>query len=207
MSTIEQSIDVEVPVRTAYDQWTQFEEFPRFMEGVDRIEQVTPTWTRWETSIAGVHREFDAEITEQRPDERVAWRSVAEPRQAGVVTFHRLDPVNTRVMVQMEFDPEGFAEQAADKLNIVERRVKGDLKRFKDFIESRDTPTGAWRGEIPSPDARGAVPTAPASDLPPATEFPATEFPATEGPARTADPLAGEPYPADPSGYPGRPPL
>lgn len=193
MSTIEQSIDVEVPVRTAYDQWTQFEEFPRFMEGVDRIEQVTPTWTRWETSIAGVHREFDAEITEQRPDERVAWRSVAEPRQAGVVTFHRIDPATTRVMVQMEFDPEGFAEQAADKLNIVERRVKGDLKRFKSFIEERDTPTGSWRGEIPPPPQTGAVPAQPSGDLPPATEFPAH---------------AAEPAFTDPAtGYPPRSPM
>jgi uncharacterized membrane protein len=149
MSTIEQSIDVNVPVRAAYDQWTQFEEFPNFMEGVDRIEQLTPTRTHWVTSIAGVKREFDAEITEQHPDERIAWTSTDEPRQAGVVTFHRLGPGQTRVMLQMEFAPEGAAEKAADRLNIIERRVKGDLKRFKEFIESRGTETGAWRGEVP----------------------------------------------------------
>ncbi|MFC9974588.1 SRPBCC family protein [Spirillospora sp. NPDC127200] len=149
MSKIEQSIDVQVPVRTAYNQWTQFEDFPHFMEGVERIEQTTPTRTRWVTKIAGVKREFDAEITEQHPDERVAWTSVEEPRQAGVVTFHRLGENTTRVMLQMEFAPEGLAEKAADKLNIVERRVKGDLERFKEFIEKRGgQETGAWRGEV-----------------------------------------------------------
>ena len=148
VSTIEQSVEVDVPVTTAYNQWTQFEEFPKFMEGVDRIEQVTPTRTHWKTSIAGVHREFDAEIDEQHPDERVAWHTLGKPRQAGVVTFHRIDDGTTRVMLQMDFEPEGLAEQAGDKLHIVESRVKGDLRRFKDFIESRGQATGAWRGDV-----------------------------------------------------------
>ncbi|MFI0445979.1 SRPBCC family protein [Actinomadura sp. 6N118] len=148
MSTIEQSIDVDVPVRTAYNQWTQFTEFPRFMEGVDQVEQVTDTRTHWRTSIAGVKREFDAEITEQRPDERIAWTSVEEPRQAGVVTFHRLGPEKTRAMLQMEFAPEGVVEKAGDALHVVERRVKGDLKRFKEFIEAQGRETGGWRGEV-----------------------------------------------------------
>jgi uncharacterized membrane protein len=148
MSTIEQSIEVEVPVTTAYNQWTQFEEFPKFMEGVERIEQVTPTRTHWKTKIAGVEREFDAEIDEQHPDERVAWHTLGKPRQAGVVTFHRISDGTTRVMLQMDFEPEGLAEQAADKLHIVESRVKGDLRRFKEFIESRGTATGAWRGGV-----------------------------------------------------------
>ncbi|WP_106402903.1 SRPBCC family protein [Actinocorallia populi] len=148
MSTIEQSVEVDVPVTTAYNQWTQFEEFPKFMEGVDRIEQVTPTRTHWKTSIAGVHREFDAEIDEQHPDERVAWHTLGKPRQAGVVTFHRIDDGTTRVMLQMDFEPEGLAEQAGDKLHVVESRVKGDLRRFKDFIESRGQATGAWRGDV-----------------------------------------------------------
>jgi uncharacterized membrane protein len=147
MSTIEQSIDVAVPVRAAYNQWTQFEEFPRFMEGVERIDQIDPTHTHWVTSIAGVKREFDAEITEQRPDERVAWRSLDQPRQAGVVTFHHLAPSTTRIMLQLEFEPEGVAEKAADKLDLVEHRVKGDLKRFKTFVEAHSE-TGAWRGEV-----------------------------------------------------------
>lgn len=148
VSTIEQSVEVDVPVTTAYNQWTQFEEFPKFMEGVDRIEQVTPTRTHWKTSIAGVHREFDAEIDEQHPDERVAWHTLGKPRQAGVVTFHRIDDGTTRVMLQMDFEPEGLAEQAGDKLHLVESRVKGDLRRFKDFIESRGQATGAWRGDV-----------------------------------------------------------
>ena len=148
MSTIEQSIEVAVPVRTAYNQWTQFETFPEFMEGVDRIDQVSDTMTHWVTSVGGVHREFDAKITEQHPDERVAWTSVDEPRQAGVVTFHKLTAVTTKVMVQMDFEPEGVVETAGDKLGLVKHRVKADLERFKDFIEKQDAESGAWRGEV-----------------------------------------------------------
>jgi uncharacterized membrane protein len=148
MTTVEQSVEIGVPVRTAYDQWTQFEEFPRFMEGVEEVTQLTDDRLHWKTKIAGVEREFDAEITEQHPDERVAWRTLSGPEQAGVVTFHKLDPSTTKVMLQMEFQPEGLAEQAADKLGIVKARIKGDLDRFKDFIESRGTESGAWRGDI-----------------------------------------------------------
>jgi uncharacterized membrane protein len=148
MTTIEQSVEVSVPVSTAYNQWTQFESFPEFMEGVDRIEQTGDTMTHWVTSIGGVTREFDAKITEQHPDERVAWRTVDEPHQAGVVTFHRLSEDTTKVMVQMDFEPDGLAEQAADKLGIVKYRVKGDLDRFKKFIESRGTESGGWRGDV-----------------------------------------------------------
>ena len=148
MSTVEESIEVAVPVTTAYNQWTQFESFPQFMEGVERIEQTSDTMTRWVTKIGGVERTFDAAITEQLPDERVAWKSVDEPRQAGVVTFHRLSPETTKVMVQMDFEPEGFVETAGDKLGVVKHRVKGDLERFKDFIEGRGQETGAWRGEV-----------------------------------------------------------
>jgi uncharacterized membrane protein len=148
MSTIEQSIDVQVPVRTAYDQWTQFEDFPQFMEGVEKITQLSDTRTHWVTEIAGVTREFDAEITEQEPDQRIAWTSVDEPKQAGVVTFHRIDDSVTRVMLQLDFEPEGFVEKAGDVLGIVRSRTKGDLERFKDFIESRGSETGAWRGEV-----------------------------------------------------------
>ena len=148
MSTIEQSVEVAVPVRTAYDQWTQFEDFPQFMEGVEKITQLSDTRTHWVTEIAGVTREFDAEITEQEPDQRIAWTSVDEPKQAGVVTFHRIDDATTRVMLQMDFEPEGFAEKAGDVLGIVKSRTKGDLERFKSFIESRGSETGAWRGEV-----------------------------------------------------------
>ena len=151
MSTVEKSIDVEVPVRTAYDQWTQFESFTNFMEGVDRIDQVSDTRTHWVTSIGGVKREFDAEITEQHPDERVAWTSVDGPKHAGVVTFHRLDESKTRVMLQMDYEPEGLVENVGDKLGIVGRRAEGDLERFKKFIEERGTQTGAWRGDVERP--------------------------------------------------------
>ena len=151
MSTVEKSIDVGVPVGTAYNQWTQFESFPQFMEGVDRIDQTSPTMTHWVTSIGGVSRQFDAEITEQHPDERIAWTSVDGPKQAGVVTFHRLDENSSRVMLQMDFEPEGLVETAGDKLGVVGRRVEGDLKRFKSFIESRGTEEGGWRGTVERP--------------------------------------------------------
>lgn len=148
MTRIEQSVEVAVPVSTAYNQWTQFESFPEFMEGVDRIEQTGDTMTHWVTSIGGVTREFDAKFTEQHPDERVAWTTVDEPRQAGVVTFHRLSEDSTKVMVQMDFEPDGVAEQAADKLGVVKHRVKGDLDRFKEFIESRGSESGGRRGDV-----------------------------------------------------------
>ncbi len=155
MSTIEHSVDVNVPVKVAYGQWTQFESFPEFMEGVESIKQVTDTRTYWITEIAGVKREFEAEITEQHPDERIAWRSIDKPHQSGVVTFHRLDPETTRVTLQMEYDPDGFVEKAGDWLQIVKLRVKGDMERFKTFIESRGGETGAWRGDVPGPHQHG----------------------------------------------------
>jgi uncharacterized membrane protein len=148
MSNIQESIDVEVPVRTAYNQWTQFEEFPRFMEGVESIAQLGDTRTHWVTEIAGIKREFDAEIVEQLPDERVAWRSVSGPEHAGVVTFHRLAKDRSRIMLQLDVDPDGMAETVGDKLGFLQRRAKGDMQRFKEFIESRGSETGAWRGEV-----------------------------------------------------------
>ncbi|HST66469.1 MAG TPA: SRPBCC family protein [Mycobacteriales bacterium] len=151
MSTVEKSIDVDVDVSTAYNQWTQFESFPNFMDGVDRIDQLSPTQTHWVTTIDGVHREFDAEITEQHPDERIAWASTESPKQAGVVTFHRIDAGKSRVMLQMDFEPEGIVETVGDKLGFVGRQVQGDLERFKKFIESRGTEEGAWRGDVERP--------------------------------------------------------
>jgi uncharacterized membrane protein len=149
MTTVEQSIEVDVPVSTAYNQWTQFESFPQFMEGVKSVKQVTDTRNHWVTEIAGVEREFTTEITEQHPDERIAWTSVEGPKQAGVVTFHRLDEGQSKVMLQMEFDPDGFTEQVGDKLGFVKGRVKGDLERFKEFMESRGRESGSWRGDVP----------------------------------------------------------
>ena len=151
MSTITESIDVQVPVSAAYNQWTQFETFPSFMEGVEEVRQVDDTHLHWVTRIGGVTREFDATIAEQRPDERVAWKSDSGPTHAGVITFHRLDDTTTRVTAQIDIDPDNFVEQAADKAGILDRRVKGDLKRFKEFIEQRGEETGAWRGEVPPP--------------------------------------------------------
>jgi uncharacterized membrane protein len=151
MSRVEQSIDVDVPIHTAYDQWTQFESFPQFMSGVERISQLTDTRTHWVTKIGGVTREFDAEITEQHPDERIAWTSTEQPDQSGVVTFHRLDEGKTRVMLQMDYEPEGVVEKVGDKLGIVKSRITGDLENFKKFIESRGVETGAWRGDVPRP--------------------------------------------------------
>ena len=152
MSGVTESVDVAVPVRAAYDQWTQFEEFPRFMAGVEEVRQLSDTMTHWKVDIGGVSREFDARITEQLPDERVAWTSTDGTRQAGVVTFHRLDDAHTRVTLQLEFEPEGVVEKVGDKAGIVDRRAKGDLERFKEFIESRGgAQTGAWRGQVDRP--------------------------------------------------------
>jgi len=148
MSIYEESIEVNVPVSTAYNQWTQFEEFPQFMEGVEKVIQLDDTRLHWVAEIAGQHREWDATITEQRPDERIAWTSTSGAKNAGVVTFHRIDDNTTRVMLQMEFEPDDAMEKTGDVLGMVRRQVKRNLERFKDFIESRGRETGAWRGEI-----------------------------------------------------------
>jgi uncharacterized membrane protein len=148
MASIEESVEVEVPVRTAYNQWTQFEEFPRFMEGVEQVRQMTDTKLHWVAEIAGQKREWDAEITEQTPDQRIAWRSVDGATNSGVVTFHRLAEGRSKVMLQLEFEPEGMVEKAGDKLGIVKTRTKADLARFKEFIESQGRESGAWRGEV-----------------------------------------------------------
>jgi uncharacterized membrane protein len=149
MTSVVETVDVAVDVPTAYNQWTQFESFPQFMEGVEEVRQLDATHTHWVTKVGGVTREFDATITEQHADERIAWRSQNGTEHAGVVTFHRLGPAMTRVTAQMEMDPTGFAETVADKTGLIQRRVKGDLDRFKQFIESRGQETGAWRGDVP----------------------------------------------------------
>jgi uncharacterized membrane protein len=149
MSNTIEFVDVDVDITTAYNQWTQFESFPQFMAGVDEVRQLDDTHTHWKTSIGGVTREFDATITEQQPNERIAWRSDSGTDHAGVVTFHRLDDHRTRVTAQLDLDPEGLAEKVADKAGVVERQVKGDMTRFKEFIENRGgNETGAWRGSV-----------------------------------------------------------
>ena len=148
MTNVEQSIDVNVPVSTAYNQWTQFEEFPRFMEGVDEVRQLDDTRLHWKASFGGSQHEWDAEITEQTPDQRVAWRNTTGKDNAGVVTFHHIDDDTTRIMVQLDFVPEGIKEKVGAALGAADRRVTADLERFKAFIEERGTETGAWRGEV-----------------------------------------------------------
>ncbi len=148
MATIEESVEVEVPVRTAYNQWTQFEEFPRFMEGIEEVRQLDDTRVHWVAEIAGQRREWDAEITEQIPDERISWCSTEGATNSGVVTFHRLGDGKSKVMLQLDFEPEGAMEKAGAKLGVVKTRTKGDLKRFKEFIESQGRESGAWRGEV-----------------------------------------------------------
>lgn len=151
MSTTTASVDVNRPVRTVYNQWTQFETFPHFMEGVEEVRQRDDTHLHWRIKVGPATREFDATITEQHPDERVAWRSDAGPEHAGVVTFHRLDDNTTRVTTQMDVDPDGFLENVADKLGVLKARVRGDLQRFKKFIEDRPLETGGWRGDVSQP--------------------------------------------------------
>ena len=151
MATIEQSIDVDVPVSTAYNQWTQFEEFPRFMQGVREVKQLDDTHLRWCAEIGGKEKTWRAEIDEQIPDERVAWHSIDGAPNAGVVTFHRLTPDRTRIMLQMEYGPETFVEQVGDFVGVASSRVSGDLDRFKRFIEERGRETGAWRGTVDRP--------------------------------------------------------
>jgi len=152
MSSILKSIDVDVSARTAYNQWTQFEEFPSFMEGVETVEQIGHTNLRWRAVIGGKRIAWNARITEQIPGKRIAWTSTSGARHAGVVTFHRLANARCRVTLQLDYEPEGVVENIGDLLGVMSSRTEGDLERFKEFIESRGSETGAWRGAIPSPD-------------------------------------------------------
>jgi len=151
MSEILETINVDVPVGVAYDQWTQFEEFPRFMDGIDAVFQLDDKTLEWHAGIASIPKQWRAEITEQIPDKRVAWTSIDGARNAGVVTFHRLDDTSTRVTLQLEVEPDGPVESVGDALGLVRRRAAGDLERFKAFIEERGAATGAWRGRIEQP--------------------------------------------------------
>jgi uncharacterized membrane protein len=156
MSTVKSDVDVNVPISVAYNQWTQFESFPQFMGGVDSITQVDDTHTRWKVSIAGIKREFDAVITEQLPDERVAWKSVDGEDHAGVVTFHRIAEDQTRISVQLDWKPEGVVEKVGALLQVDDIQIDRDLHRFKELIEANGFETGAWRGTIDrEPDATG----------------------------------------------------
>ena len=148
MSRIIEEIEVDVPVGVAYNQWTQFESFPQFMEGVDRVVQLDDTTLEWTATIAGRTKHWRAEIVEQRPDELISWRSIDGARNDGIVRFEPLGPDRTRVELELDVEPEGLVEKAGDALGVVERRVRGDLERFKEFVEARGQATGAWRGNV-----------------------------------------------------------
>jgi uncharacterized membrane protein len=148
MEMIEKTIDLNIPVRTAYNQWTQFEEFPRFMDGVESVKQLDDTTLQWVANIGGERKEWRARITEQIPDQRIAWRSEGGDFTSGIVSFEGLGPNKTRLTVQLNYEPKGMTEKIGDMLGVVSRRVHGDLARFKDFIESKGHETGAWRGTV-----------------------------------------------------------
>ena len=148
MARTEKTIDVNVPIRTAYDQWTQFESFPQFMEGVEAVRQIDDKRLEWRAKIAGKTEKWTAEITEQTPDHVIAWRSTSGAENTGRVSFMPVDPMTTKVTVEIGYDPQGLVEKAGDAMGMMDRRVEGDLQRFKQFIEERGAETGAWRGEI-----------------------------------------------------------
>lgn len=156
MTTVNADIDVHVPVSTAYNQWTQFESFPQFLSGVDEVTQTSDTHTHWKVSIAGIKREFDAEITEQIPDARIAWTSTDGEDHAGVVSFHRLSDDETRISLRLDWTPQGILEHAGALLQIDDIQIGHDLKKFKHLIETNGFESGAWRGSVDrSPDATG----------------------------------------------------
>ncbi len=148
MPTVKKSIEVDVPVRIAYDQWTQFEVFPRFMEGIEAVHQLDDKRLHWRGKVAGKVEEWDAEITEQVPDRIIAWRSTSGARNEGIVRFVPLAENKTKIELEMRWEPQGVAERIGDVLGADDARIQGDLGRFKNFIEERGSPTGAWRGEI-----------------------------------------------------------
>ena len=155
MSQVEESIEIAVPVREAYNQWTQFEEFPRFMQGVQEIRQIDDTNLHWVVDIAGRREEFDAEITEQIPDARIAWKSTSGPRHAGAVDFHRLADDRTQLMVVMDAEPQGAVQEIGDAMGMFREQVRGDLERFRELIENSESASGEWRGEV-RPEGSGS---------------------------------------------------
>jgi uncharacterized membrane protein len=148
MATFENSIAVEQPIQTVYNQWTQFEDFPEFMDGVEEVTQLDDKHLHWVAKIGPVAREWDAEITEQTPDQSIAWRATDGSQNTGRVTFRPLGGARTEVALKLEFDPQGITEKAGDALGIVTKQAEGDLERFKEFVEGRSQETGAWRGHI-----------------------------------------------------------
>lgn len=148
METIQKSIDVDVPLHTAYNQWTQFETFPEFMEGIQEVRQLDDRHVHWVADVGGKHKEWDAEIVEQIPDQRIQWRSTSGARNDGLVEFEPISDSQTHVTVKMNYETEGVLEGIGDFFGVTSHRVEGDLERFKEFVETRGAETGAWRGEI-----------------------------------------------------------
>ena len=148
MESIQKSIEIEAPISTVYNQWTQFEEFPRFMEGVERVQQMDDKHLHWVAEVGGKRKEWDAEIIDQQPDRRISWRITSGTRNSGVVCFQPKDPNITVITLEMYYEPDGAIEKAGDALGLLSRRVEGDLERFRHFIQERRTETGGWRGEI-----------------------------------------------------------
>lgn len=148
LSSVEESIEINVPVSTAYNQWTQFEEFPKFMDSVREVRQLDDTHLHWRAEVAGKEKEWDCEITEQIPDKRIAWRSTSGVRNGGTVTFHKINDTTTRIMLQIDYEPEDMMEKAGDAIGAVRMEARGNLQRFKEMLEARGKETGAWRGSV-----------------------------------------------------------
>ena len=148
MGTVRKSITVDLPVTTVYNQWTQFEDFPEFMEGVESVTQLDDTRLHWVAEIGGTRREWDAQIVDQTPDTRIAWQAIDGKANAGAVSFRQAGPQQAEIELQIDYETEGLKEKAGDALGVIDRRVEGDLERFKTFIESRGAETGAWRGNV-----------------------------------------------------------
>ncbi|MBP1137240.1 putative membrane protein [Arthrobacter sp. PvP023] len=157
MAIVQESINVGVPLSQAYNQWTQFEDFPHFMSGVDAVRQLDDTTVHFQTSIAGVKREYDARITVQQPDQRVTWESLDEPRNAGTVWFEALNPTETKVSVELAWEPDSAVEKVGAAVGLDSRQVASDLKRFKQFIEERHVETGAWRERVSDSAVTGSA--------------------------------------------------
>lgn len=158
MSTkVDKNILVNVPLSIAYNQWTQFEDFPQFMSGIKSVTQIDDKNMNWVAEIAGVRRQWTAKIVEQVPDSKVSWAATEGATNAGSVSFEDVGGGQTQVHLSLEYEPEGIVEKIGDKLNVVENQAEGDLKRFKAFIESEGYATGAWRGSVGS-DSTGEAP-------------------------------------------------
>lgn len=153
-SVIEKSVEVDVPISSVYNQWTQFEDFPRFMEGIESVTQVNDKLTHWKANVGFKDKEWDAVIVEQVPDSRVAWRNITGAENSGIVYFQSMGPDRTKVSAKITYHPESFLEQVGDFLGLIGNRVQGDLDRFKEFIEARGLESGGWRGEIHGGDVR-----------------------------------------------------